>query len=163
MPCFAAFTRAAIAADDEPVFGTRHADIEQAAIFFLRPRFQLLDLSGREAGLVSGIRLPEIAFHRRTIIRKVKRNELWRTTASPDRASRINKKHHRPFQPLGGMDSHDAHFIAPLIEFTLDFRRCRFQRFKEGLQAGQTGTLGGKRIILEFVDDIARLRPQPRQ
>src|SRR5690606_9969302 len=113
------FARAAIAADDEPVFGTRHADIEQAAIFFLRPRLQLLDLCCRKAGLVSGIWLPEIALHWRIIVRKIKRNELWRAAAGPDRASRIDKKHHRPFQPLGGMDGHDTHFIAPLIQFTL--------------------------------------------
>lgn len=62
MPGFAAFARAAITANDEPVFRARHADIKKTAIFLLGAVFKLFDFRCREARLAGTVRLPQKPF-----------------------------------------------------------------------------------------------------
>src|SRR5687767_10054206 len=55
------------------------------------------------------------------------------------------------------MHRHDADFITALIQLPLDFRRYCFQRFQKCLQARQTGFFGCDCVVLELIDNIARL------
>ena len=152
---------AMIAADDQPVLGARHADIEQTAVFVVG------EVAGHKRGGI-GHRVPDVragapepALAAPEPAGARKRHQPRQMRIAERGRTAVDQEHHRSFQALGGMDGHDAHLVAALVHLALDLGAGIVERGEEGAEARQAGALLGQAEIHEFIEDLAGFRSEP--
>ena len=148
------------AADDEPVCGARHADIEQAAIFRFRLRFDCLIARFRQRDPGLAIGLPEIAGTR---IGGFDPHDLRPVLPVIGRCAGIDQKDNRRFQSLGGVYRDHPDFVALHVDFALDLRRAERQCGEEGFQCLAARPFMGKYGLQKGVQHIFGLGSQSGQ
>ena len=161
MPCAGVrLLLAVIAADDEAVFGARHADIQQAAIFLL---CRLPD--PRRGGARIVVRhhcrgAPEIAGALPQAALRCERQQARQMLLAERPAAIVDQEDDRRLQALCGMRRHDAHLAAALIHLALDLGRGTFERRQEGFEPRRAGLFLGEAEAQELVDDVACFRSE---
>ena len=143
------------AADDQPVGGARHGDVEQAAVFVLG--FALRGIAGR------GDARHVVLLASRPDHGAAGKLEQPRRFRPGRRRRGVGENDDRRFQPLGAVHGHDAHFVAGDFHVAFDFGLGITQPGNKSLQRRRVAPLVIEREIEELVQRVVGLDSKPAE
>ena len=149
------------AADNQPVGGARHRDIEQAAIFVLGVVEHFLTRERDACGIVRLAAGPDGDAMRvggGVALRQMDQPQPLRVRW---RRRGVNQEHDGRFKSLGAMHGHDADFVARDFHVALHLGIGRAQPRHETLQRGRRLALVGQREFEKLVERVGRLMAEP--
>ncbi len=141
------------AADDEPLGGARHGDVEKAAIFVLGLGVRAVRAAAA-SGTSSALRPAQIVAPPESRSNRGGRGPAGGVMVSASTTTGASKT-------LGAVDRHHPHFVAPDLHVALYFGAGIAQPTQEALQRRCLPALVIEREIEKFVERIVCFRSKP--